>query len=54
VCFITDFADSFNEHLKTHALQRQAIIKGTPGFDRHILEHGADFDLEALGFFERD
>lgn len=50
VCFVTDFADDFNEHLKTHAKQRQAIIKGTPGFDRFILEHGADFDLEALGF----
>jgi superfamily II DNA or RNA helicase len=50
LCFVTDFADDFNEHLKTHAKQRQAIIKGTPGFDRYILEHGADFDLEALGY----
>jgi superfamily II DNA or RNA helicase len=50
ICFVTDFADAFNDHLKTHALQRQAIIKDTPGFDRFILEHGADFDLEKLGF----
>lgn len=50
VAFVTDFADTFNEHLKAHAQQRLAIIKGTPGFDRHVAEHGADFDLEALGF----
>ncbi len=50
LCFVTDFADDFNEHLKTHAKQRQAIIKGTPGFDRFILENGADFDLEAMGY----
>lgn len=50
LCFVTDFADDFNDHLKTHAKQRQAIIKGTAGFDRFILENGADFDLEKLGF----
>jgi superfamily II DNA or RNA helicase len=47
LCFVTNFADDFNEHLKTNAKQRQAIIKGTPGFDRFILEHGADFDQES-------
>lgn len=52
VCFVTDFADAFNDYLKAHALQRQAIIKETPGFDRHILERGADFNLEKLGFFK--
>lgn len=31
VCFETDFANDFIEHLKPHAMQRQAIIKGTPG-----------------------
>lgn len=50
VCFIIDFADSFNDHLVTHAKQRQAIIKGTPGFDRFIYEGGRDFNLKALGF----
>lgn len=50
VAFIVDFADDFNEHLKEHAKQRLAIIKGTPGFDRHIFENGKDFDFESLGF----
>lgn len=50
LCFVTDFADDFNEHLKTHAHQRQAIINGTAAFDRFILENGADFDLETLGY----
>lgn len=50
VCFITDFEDGFNEHLKIHAKTRQGIIEGTPGFDENILRGGADFDLEGLGF----
>jgi len=50
LCFIIDFADAFNDHLVTHAKQRQAIIKGTPGFDRFIYEGGRDFDMEQLGF----
>ena len=50
VCFVSDFADDFNEHLKTHARTRLAIIEGTPGFDENILRGGADFDLEAMGF----
>jgi len=50
ICFVTDFADAFNEHLATHAAQRQAIIKGTPGFERFVYEHGRDFGLPALGF----
>jgi superfamily II DNA or RNA helicase len=37
IYFLTDFADDFNKYLKIHAQQRQAIIKGTPGFDRYIL-----------------
>jgi superfamily II DNA or RNA helicase len=50
LCFVTDFADTLNEHLHNHARQRQAIIRDTPGFDRFILSDGRDFDLEALGF----
>ena len=53
ICFVTDFADNFNEHLKSHALQRQAIIKNTAGFDRYILENGKDFDFVKLGAAER-
>ncbi|MEB0029193.1 DEAD/DEAH box helicase [Undibacterium sp. RTI2.1] len=50
IALIIDFADGFNEHLKGHAMQRLAIIKATPGFDRYIHERGAGFDYEALGF----
>jgi superfamily II DNA or RNA helicase len=50
LCFVTDFADDFNDHLKLHAKQRQSIIKETAGFDRFIHEHGRDVDLAALGF----
>lgn len=50
LCFVTDFADDFNDHLKTHAKQRQAIIKGTAGFNRFILENGADSGLKSLGY----
>jgi superfamily II DNA or RNA helicase len=50
LCFITDFADDYNTHLKTHSLQRLAIIKGTEGFADNIMEGGRDFDFQALGF----
>lgn len=50
VCFVTDFEDTFNEHLKGHARTRLAIIEGTPGFDTYILKGGKDFDPQALGF----
>lgn len=51
IALIVDIADEFNDHLKSYALQRRAIIMGTPRFDRHVLEHGADFDFDfaALG-----
>ena len=48
IALIVDFADNFNDYLKLHARQRLAIIKGTPGFDRNVLEDGADFDFSAL------
>jgi superfamily II DNA or RNA helicase len=50
VCFVTDFQDGVNEHLRNHAKQRQAIIRDTPGFERFILDDGRDFDMETLGF----
>jgi superfamily II DNA or RNA helicase len=50
VAFVTDFEDSQNLHLRGHAQQRLAIIKGTPGFDENVLEGGKNFDFEALGF----
>lgn len=45
--FIVDVADDFNEHLKTHARQRFAIIDGTPGFAENVVR---DFDYVGLGF----
>jgi superfamily II DNA or RNA helicase len=53
VCFVTDFADTFNDHLSGHARTRLGIIKGTPGFDRFVYENGAQYDLEALGFTKK-
>jgi len=50
LCFVTDFDDSFNTHLRDHAKQRLAIIKGTPGFDESVLEGGRTFNFEALGY----
>ncbi|MFK3740945.1 DEAD/DEAH box helicase [Massilia sp. TN1-12] len=50
VCYVTDFADAFNDYLVGHAKQRQEIIKGTPGFERFVYENGRDFDLPAMGF----
>lgn len=54
VCFITDFADDYNVHLKAHAQQRLAIIKGTEGFAENVLEGGRDFDFAALGIAAND
>lgn len=48
VAFIVDFDDPFNNHTKSHALQRLQIIKDTEGFGENIIT--TDFDFEALGF----
>lgn len=45
--FIVDFADSLNNHLKGHYLQRRGIVKSTPGFAENIVH---DFNYPALGF----
>lgn len=47
VCFVVDFADDHNNHLRTHYRQRRAIIEGTPGFAENIV---TDFDYTGLGF----
>lgn len=47
VCFVVDFADQHNNHLRDHAKQRQAIILDTPGFAENIV---GDFDFIGLGF----
>lgn len=47
VCFVVDFADDHNQHLKGHYLQRRAIIEGTEGFAENIVN---DFNFTGLGF----
>lgn len=44
VCFIVDFADDLNTHLKEHARTRRAIVESTPGFAENILSDHEDFD----------
>jgi superfamily II DNA or RNA helicase len=46
VAFIVDVDDDFNTHLVTHARERQAIIRATPGFVEGIVN---DFDYAGLG-----
>lgn len=46
VALIVDAYDEFNNHLKEHSGERQAVIKGTPGFGENIVR---DFDFVALG-----
>lgn len=50
ICFILDYHDEHNKHLREHAQQRQAIITQTPGFAENVLTGDNDFDYEALGF----
>jgi superfamily II DNA or RNA helicase len=46
-CFVFDFMDSQNSHIKTHYLQRRRIIEETPGFRENIIEK---LNLEDYGF----
>lgn len=46
VALIVDVYDEFNNHLREHSAERQAIIKSTPGFMENIVR---DFDYVALG-----
>ena len=45
--FVVDFSDHWNQHTKSHAAQRQQIIKDTEGFGENVV---ANFDYLALGF----
>jgi superfamily II DNA or RNA helicase len=47
VCFIVDFVDPVNNHLRQHARDRRQIIETTPGFVEGVV---SDFPYEALGF----
>jgi superfamily II DNA or RNA helicase len=46
VCFIVDFTDDFNNHLKDHAKQRMHIVKTTEGFAENIV---TDFPFAEVG-----
>lgn len=50
VCFIVDFNDTVNKHLKAHSQQRRAIVESTPGFAENILPDDTPFDFNGLGF----
>lgn len=50
-CFVLDFDDSLNLHLREHALQRRSIVEATPGFRERILPKGHDFNWS---LFRRD
>jgi superfamily II DNA or RNA helicase len=43
-CFILDFNDAGNMHLRDHAKTRRTIIEDTPGFAENILPKNKDFD----------
>jgi superfamily II DNA or RNA helicase len=49
VCFVVDFDDAINTHLREHAATRRSIIESTPGFVENILSAGADFEYASLG-----
>jgi superfamily II DNA or RNA helicase len=46
VCFVLDFDDSHNNHLKSHAKTRQHIIRTTEGFGENVV---ADFPYVDVG-----
>lgn len=50
VCFIVDFRDSANTHLRNHAYSRCQIVEQTPGFSDQILAANDNFDYLGLGF----
>lgn len=50
ICFVLDFTDHHNRRLMGHALERQTVIRSTPGFVENVLPKGAGFDYEKYGF----
>lgn len=53
VCMVVDFNDPLNNHLRSHAAARRAIVAATDGFAQGILPPGADFPYKDLGFRSR-
>lgn len=52
VCYIIDFDDWQNNHLKDHSKQRRAILDQTEGFAEGVLKPGQDFDFAGHGFLK--
>jgi superfamily II DNA or RNA helicase len=50
VCFVVDFVDPVNNHLRQHARERRLIIDTTPGFVEGVV---SDFPYENLGFVRK-
>lgn len=50
VCFIVDFVDPVNNHLRDHARERRQIVASTPGFAEGVV---SAFPYEALGFVQK-
>lgn len=50
VCFVVDFVDSVNNHLRDHGRERRQIIASTPGFAEGVVN---EFPYEALGFAKK-
>jgi len=48
VCFIIDFEDGDNKHLKGHAMARREIVNSTPGFAENVVK--APFNFQKYGF----
>ncbi|MGY2462259.1 DEAD/DEAH box helicase [Vreelandella sulfidaeris] len=49
VALVIDFIDNANFHLRTHSLERLAIVQNTPGFAENIIYGPSDFDLVGMG-----
>jgi superfamily II DNA or RNA helicase len=45
VCFIVDFVDPVNNHLRSHSQERRRLIDTTPGFAEGVVQ---DFDYEGI------
>ena len=48
VCFVYDFTDNENKHLRAHSQMRQEVIADTPGFAENLVK--APFNYEKYGF----
>jgi superfamily II DNA or RNA helicase len=50
VCFVIDFTDAINNHLRAHARERRQIVDTTDGFAQGVV---SSFPYESLGFVRK-